>query len=335
MSLKSFVLFGVAVATLSCGSSSPNPFAPSGSNGGNTASQTFAGTLVSYGDRAPLSGITVTLGQSIATTDNQGRFSFASVPASGGAVLTASPSGHLFRGFGVSLSQIPPNLIIDAIRDAAPFSLSFYRAWARNGYESLQLQPTKPWTRDPNVYVRMIVDGTTTAVDPVVVERIREVFAKSIPELSGGKLRLAAFETGDEARPVSDGWLNLTFYTQIGGSFAQSTVGGNSGTMSIRYGMVSSQTTNPTNCFSPEVSLADHEITHTMGYWHTPDVFVDSFSGNGCPGAPRPEHIRYHSALMYSRPVGNKDPDLDPAPSTGLQAPESASRIVVSCFGGR
>jgi len=332
VSLKSFVLFSVAIATLSCGSSSTNPFVPTG--GGNTGStKMISGTLLSYGDRTPLTGVAITLGQSISTTDNQGRFSFANAPTSGGAVLTASPPGHLFRGFGVSLSQAPANLIIDAIRDAAPFSLAFYRAWARNGFESLELQATKPWTRDPSFYVQMLVDGTTTRVDPDVVEQIRQDFVKSIPDLTGGKFHLASFETGDAPRPLADGWVNLTFYTQLGGAFAQSSVGGNSGTMSIRYGMVSSQTTNPTNCSSPEVSLADHEITHTMGFWHTQNVFADSFSGTGCPGAPRPDHIRYHSTVMYSRPVGNKDPDLDPAPTTGLQAPGSETRVVVSCFG--
>jgi hypothetical protein len=83
------------------------------------------------------------------------------------------------------------------------------------------------------------------------------------------------------------------------------------------------------------VSLADHEITHTMGYWHTQNVIVDSFSGEGCPGSPRPDYIRFHSSVMYSRPVGNKDPDLDPAPATAVQAPESGRRVVVSCFGVR
>ena len=334
MSLKSFVLFGVAIATLSCGSSSPNPFAPSG--GGNSGSNnSLSGTLVSYGDRAPLQGVVITLGQSISTTDAQGRFSFSNLPDSGGVIVTAAPVGFIYRGAGLSLSQARNGLTIDAVRDAAPFSLAFYRGWARNGFESIDLQSTKPWTRDPSFYVRMIVDSTTTRVDPDVVERIRQVFEKSIPELTGGKFHLAAFETGDDARPLADGWVNLTFYTQIGGSFAQSTVGGNSGTMSIRYGMVSSATTNPTNCSSPEVSLADHEITHTMGFWHTPNVIADSFSGTGCPGAPRPDYIRYHSAVMYSRPVGNRDPDLDPAPATGVQAPGAGERIIVSCFGRR
>jgi hypothetical protein len=322
------VLF-LVVAAAACGSS-PSIFPPTRPE--TSGSTTFSGTFLSYGDRSPLSGVSVVLGSSVATTDGQGKFSLANLPASGAAVMTASAPGHLYRGVGVSLSQASTAFTFDAVRDTLPFSLLFYRMWARNALESAELQVTKPWTRSPSFYVQMIVEGTTTRVDPAVVDRIRDLFEKSVPEMSGGKFRVAAFETGDLPRPAQDGWVNLTFYPQLGGAFGTSTVGGNTGTMSIRYGMVSSPTTNPNNCMTPEVSIADHEITHTMGFWHTLDVFADSFSGTGCPGAPRPDYIRFHSALMYSRPAGNRDPDIDPAPATGVHAPGTAAQAVVACY---
>ena len=334
MPKRSLVIAVIAFVTTACGSSS-NPLAPPTTPpaGGGTVS----GTLVSYGDRTPLVGASVLIGQTVATTDAQGKFSLPNLPGSGAGIITASAPGFVFRGFGVNLSQVPANLTIDILRDAAPFSLLFYKMWVRNAYESPNIEVTKPWTRSPSFYVRMVVVGATTPtrVDPVVVDRIRDLFEKSVPELSGGRFRVAAFETGDEERPAQDGWVNLTFYQQLGGAFGTSTVGGNSGTMSIRYGMTSSPTTNPTNCMTPEVSVADHEITHTMGFWHTPDIFVDSFSGTGCPGAPRPDHIRYHSAVMYSRPPGNRDPDVDPLPATGVQPPGAPmiTRPMVRCFG--
>ena len=335
MPKRSLVIAVSIVATTACGSSS-NPLAPPGDP--PAGSRTVAGTLVSYSDRTPLVGASVVIGQTVATTDAQGRFSLPNLPASGAGIITASAPGFVVRGFGVSLSQVPANLTIDILRDALPFHSLFYKMWVRNAYESPNIEVTKPWTRSPSFYVRLLVMGatapTTTRVDPAVVDRIRDLFEKSVPELSGGRFRVAAFETGDEERPVVDGWVNLTFYTQLGSAFGTATVGGNSGTISIRHGMVSSPNTNPTSCMTPEVSVADHEITHTMGFWHTPDIFVDSFSGTGCPGAPRPEHIRYHSAVMYSRPPGNRDPDVDPVPATGVQAPGAApiNRVVVSCF---
>jgi carboxypeptidase family protein len=326
-----FVLLGLFGLLAACGGGSSTPPIFPTTRPDTSGNTTLSGTFVSYADRAPLAGVSVVLGSSVATTDAQGRFSLTNLPATGAAVMTASAPGHLFRGVGVTLSQAAAGLSIDAIRDALPFSLLFYRMWARNALESSELQVTKPWTRNPSFYVRMIVDSTTTRVDSAVVDRIRDLFEKSVPELSGGKFRVAAFETGDEVRPAQDGWVNLTFYTQLGGAFGTSTVGGNSGTMSIRYGMVSSATTNPNNCMTPEVSIADHEITHTMGFWHTIDVLVDSFSGTGCPGAPRPDHTRYHSALMYSRPAGNRDPDIDPVPASGVHAPGPVGQTVVAC----
>ena len=234
----SLVIAVVVSATIACGSSS-NPLAPP--TDPPAGSRTVSGTLVSYGDRAPMVGASVVIGQTVATTDAQGKFSLPNLPASGAGIITASASGFVFRGFGVSLSQVPADLTIDILRDAPPFSALFYKMWVRNAYESTNIEVTKPWTRSPSFYVRMIVSGATTPtrVDPAVVDRIRDLFEKSVPELSGGRFRVAAFETGDEERPIEDGWVNLTFYAQLGNAFGTATVGGNSGTMSIRYGMVS------------------------------------------------------------------------------------------------
>src|SRR5262249_3300205 len=94
---------------------------------------------------------------------------------------------------------------------------------------------------------------------------------------------------------------------------------------------VSTSTSNPYNCSSIPLQVADHEITHTMGYWHTDNVLVDTFSGTGCPGSGRPEKTRFHAAVAYSRPVGNVDPDVDPSSSAHARASGAASHPVVLC----
>ena len=98
--------------------------------------------------------------------------------------------------------------------------------------------------------------------------------------------------------------------------------------------MVSNSFTNPYNCESVVIAVADHEITHTMGFWHTANVFIDTFSGQGCPGAGRPAHVLYHAALVYSRPPGNRDPDNDPEDVHRVGTGERAKPQTVTCFHG-
>jgi hypothetical protein len=328
---KSALAISATVVAVACGAPvSPTIIGtPAGTSGG-PRNASLSGTVADHADGAAVAGATVLLGGAGAVTDAAGRFTINGVPDNGSGVLTVSAGGYLFRGLGVSLAPARASVPVDLIRDAPPFDLQFYRWFVRNGFESIDLQSTRPWTMDPSFYVKMTVEGSGAPVAPDVVQRIRELFEKSVPELSGGRRRMAAFETGTATRPVETGWVNLTFYAQLGAVFGQSTVGGNSGTISIRYGMVSTQTTNPFGCYTPEVGIADHEVTHTMGYWHTPNVNADTFSGAGCPGT-WPAHVRYHAALMYSRPAGNRDPDIDPPEVLNILASSTGARQGVSC----
>ena len=67
-----------------------------------------------------------------------------------------------------------------------------------------------------------------------------------------------------------------------------------------------------------------------MGFWHTENTLADEFSGAGCPGAGRPSYTLYHANVVYQRPVGNIDPDVDPVTSFHDVAP-GGGRPVVSC----
>jgi hypothetical protein len=325
---QAFCILAVLGVT-GCGApSTPSIFTPPAES--STAS--LSGTLVKYGSNTPIAGATVIGGGRLATTDAQGRFALTSLPASGVAAVTVGPAGFLFRSVSYTLSAARSGLTIDAIEDTAPFSLLFYRMLARNGYESTILEVTNPWTMNPNFYVNMqIVGSNGMRMTDAVVDQMQRVVAVSIPELTGGRLRIGAFERGDTAREPQAGWVNITFYDQLD-VFGRSTVGGNTGSMQIRSFLISGSNpnTNPNNCFSPEVQVIDHEITHTMGYWHTADSLTDTLSGPGCPGT-RPDYVKYHAALMYSRPPGNRDPDVDPSDSARSLAPVSAIPPEVSC----
>ncbi len=60
--------------------------------------------------------------------------------------------------------------------------------------------------------------------------------------------------------------------------------------------------------------IVRHELVHAFGFWHTDNV-NDAMYGkaNNVCDAPLSARERYHAAIAYARPVGNVDPDADPA----------------------
>jgi hypothetical protein len=58
-----------------------------------------------------------------------------------------------------------------------------------------------------------------------------------------------------------------------------------------------------------------HELGHAFGFWHVDGVgslmYPYDVFANSAADAPT-ETERYHMALMYARPRGNRDVDVDP-----------------------
>jgi hypothetical protein len=289
----------------------------------------LSGVVVENGTTTPVAGAQVRVGGTAVVTDAEGRFTLADIPSSGDGALTVSAPGYVLRSQMYALAEARSGVLVDLIPERPPFSLLFYRFFVRDGFESGQLQRTLPWTVDPSFYVMTTVENSTFEVDPAVIAAIEANFRASVPALSGGRRQVAAFETGPGPRPETEGWVNVIFSLDLQGAFGRSTVGGNRGTMWLRWNLTSNAQNNTFECSSPEVFIADHEITHSMGFWHTPDLLNDTFSGPGCPGGPRPEHTALHANIMYSRPRGNRDPDIDPQELINATAP--GVRPVVSC----
>jgi hypothetical protein len=327
-------VLGCSLVTAAC-SADKDPgtfFGPSGTERNGR----LLGTLVEYGTGVPIANATLLLAGTAAVSDRAGVFEFKNVPATGTAVISVEPMGYLRRSFSVNLEPLRTGVVVDAIRDVAPFSLLFYREWARNGLEGFQFEATRRWTVAPSFYFNLITVGSGLRVTDETIAKISDIFRRSVRELSHGKFEVAAIETGVTPRDAQEGWVNVTFYAQMAG-FGSASVGGNTGVMSLRYdpNTVSTPFTNPYNCVSSVVAVADHEITHTMGFWHTTNVMVDSFSGEGCPGDGRPPQAVYHAGIVYDRPGGNRDLDNDPETIHRALAPERGRPMpgpVVACF---
>jgi len=310
----------------------PSPLPPPSGGGGETG--TLSGTVVGYFDSLPIAGATVLHGTSAAVTNASGEFTLNGVATSGAVGVVVNAPGHVYRRVVYDMTPNRTGVKIDVIRDAPPFDMLFYRAWVRDILQSQTLQTTKPWTVDPSFYFRTVLDDTGDVVPDDVIDRIVGLFTNAVSTLSGGRRKVDRVERGASPREQLDGWVNVTFVQNLGGALGRSSVGGNSGTMAFVYAplLLSTPQNNPYNCELYLYSIADHEITHTMGFYHTFDIVGDSFSGPGCTGIGYPERTRIHSAIMYARPFGNSDPDIDPASSAQLTAPESGYRPVVECF---
>ena len=74
--------------------------------------------------------------------------------------------------------------------------------------------------------------------------------------------------------------------------------------------------------------MVRHELGHVFGYYHTDspkDVMFGGATAGSCDGQPSMREAVY-ARYMYSRAVGNVDPDTDPATSVSVN---SMPRMVV------
>jgi hypothetical protein len=298
---------------------------------------TIAGVVSTTATKRAAGGVAVELlgaGSASAATDSAGRFSFGSVPAANLQVILSGPS-YLTRNTRLSVDGSNTALALNIIELADPFSLDFYREFARDFFDTKQLRVLNPWTTAPKFYARAVTEDTGELIPSDVMEGIRRVVVNSVPELSGQRLSVSTFEFGTEERPLQPGWVVIQFrHALISGNAGESTPGPTSagGFIRLRYdpSREVGGINNPFHCESTTVGVADHEIVHAMGFYHTASTQTDFQSGIGCPGVGRPPRTTFHAAIAYSRLPGNADPDTD-ANFFSAQGVRSRPPTVISC----
>lgn len=323
----------IAGATLaaSCGShpSGPTPTPPL------SGAASVTGRIVTNQTGAPVAGVTLTItasGQSSVLSDSTGGFAMSGVPI-GPVFYSLSKPAYLTHRSRLSVPTAGP-VTLDLIAEEPPFSLTFYREFARNARESTILTPINPWTMASSFYIQTVVEDTGEEVAASVIDGLRRIITNSVPELTGRRFNVERIETGSDVRPQQEGWVNVLFRREglPLGAAGLATVGRNAATILVLYQPDVCRVCLPV-CDSMTEWSFDHEIVHAMGYYHT--ATTGSFhSGDGCPGSGRPAIVQYHAKIMYSRPPGNMDPDTDPpgfiTPSS-LGASLPSPQITVSC----
>jgi hypothetical protein len=280
-------------------------------------STVFGGTVTATNGNQPLSGISIASAPGTAMTDGNGGF-ILTVP---GTIVTSlavslSGSGVLTRTL---LLQGPGHtgIHLDVFQQDRSFDVSFYRKFARNGFEEpAQLQPIHRWTQAPTIYLKT-VDEAGQPIDAVTLDTAARAFLGVAGIWSGDHFGLAGIERGTGTRQGVTGYITVKWLnppaTDICG---RSNVAVDGGSIELNYlfqpvpGVSGSCGCNGSRIRPRSVR---HELGHALGYWHTGDA-IDLMSGLSdprCDQLPSAREVA-HARDMYSRPVGNTDPDNDP-----------------------
>jgi hypothetical protein len=301
-------LFAMLIA--SCGGDK-SPTSPASSSSSGAVDWTLSGTIVSNSGGLPVPGATIRVtGGPTVTTNSSGQFSFGGAGTlAAGVRITISATGYIERGTSVQTGATRGGIVIDLIRDAAPFSLTFYQELARSSLDGGPFT-TRRWQQDPSFYVQTI-DENGAPVPQWMVDAAVLVIPDIVPDATANHYRAVQTEIGPSTSSPSPGQILVKFpAAAFGAAGRASGIGVNPCTVQIWQGDVPGAV--------PQV--IGHEISHCLGLGHITVTGVppnaEGLMGKFGPGSWKLARLtdaeKFHAAILYSRPVGNAHPDIDP-----------------------
>ncbi len=291
----------------SCGGSGGPPTAPPTVPSTPPASASVRGVLTKTVEGGPVVGATLSASGITARSGPDG--SFALDLPDGTHRLTVSGPGMVER---TTTIRAPSSAVaLDVVPDPenGPWNLDFYREIARNGSGGGKLEPLTRWDSEPTFFIDTRPEPTTNAEIPEeTIEFVREAIRVTVPLLSGGRYtaeRIVA--TREPPEDMTPGTVILRWNAADVARFADNAdafakqVGGSENVVVFRH--------------IPETWAVHHEIGHVMGLYHPLDGLRPSHMWYS--GHLEPPHFTkwdiFHAQVLYSRPAGNVDVDVDPA----------------------
>lgn len=263
------------------------------------------GVLTKTVEGGPASGATLSAGG--VTTRSGPDGSFALDLPDGVHRLTISGAGLVDRT--TTIRAPAAGLELDAIPEGGTWDLDFYREIARNGSGGGQLEPLRHWEEEPTFYIDTSPEPTTGApIPPETVAFVTEAIRVTVSLLSGGRYSAERIEaTPDPPADRTPGTVILRWNAEEVARFADNAhafahrVGGPWNVVVFRH--------------LEETWAVHHEIGHVMGLYHPVDGIRPSHMWYS--GHLEPPHFTewdiFHARVVYARPPGNTDVDVDPA----------------------
>jgi hypothetical protein len=292
------------------------------------------GTVKDISTGAPVAGamVSVLIGQTptVLTTDSSGAWEFSRT----GATPTGIPVDVTAGGFISRQTHLRweagtrDGIEIGLIRDAAPFSMQYYRELVRDAYTdpAAELRNLRRWATPPDFYIDTRNPRSGGTISSQELERLIILIREAVPQMTGGRFQAGSIESGPEARAPRVGYINVSFFHEPEGErCGWALVGANPGEIELNYGV----DICGSRCGAFPWRTVSHEVGHALGFYHVADgrvMNVDWFDRD-CDRTTFSAAEQYHASIAYSRPNGNRDPDVDPSSALLMQPADRPVRI--------